>query len=364
MATGITRLSDLVQSEVWNDYFYQLTPKTSALVLSGILDRTPTYDALALSESTATNMRFTRPLKERSKGWKADGTNPTTSEKIVTGQMMTPFLKRFHKLGWNQLAAHIAGLSGLVSMGQASFKQNLKISPGDPSAALAVMMRDLWNEDLQQTLIAMLEGVFASTSNVPSHTSTPAGLSGQAINAAISTGTITANNRISPATLGAAAALLSDRGGDLTTAIVHPQLYYGNLLPGNITPFQQTSGQDWQIPRYLDYNIILDDSLPVDLTTPGYPKYTSFLFGNGSVCFGDGKLDSLTGAEVMRDADQAEDFLITRRAYILQPKGLSYKGAIPVSGEGPSDADFALGESWDRADDLKNIRIVKMVTNG
>lgn len=365
MALGTTRLADLVQSVIWGEYFYQLTNKTSALVLSGILDRTPEYDAMSLMESTGMNMKFVQPLRERSRGWKADGTNVTTSEKFQTAQMYVPFLKRYHKLGWNQLAAHIAGLSDFVSMGRASWGQNVKIQPGDTSAALAIMMRDLWNEDLQQTLIAVLNGMFASTANIANFADGgTAGMASQSIDASITTGTISAANRISPATLGRSAALLSDRGGDLTTMVIHPQVYYGNLLPSNITPNVQTSGQDWQIPRYLDYNIILDDTLPLDLTNPAYPKYTSYLFGNNSVCFGDGKLDGLTGAEVIRDADQAEEYLFTRRAYIIQPKGVSYAGATPVSGEGPSDTDFAAGASWRRSDFTKNIKVTRLITNG
>lgn len=364
MALGTTRLADLVQEQNWYDYFYQRTNKTSALTLSGILDQTPEYDAMSLMQSTGMNMRFVQPLRERSRGWKADGTNVTTSEKFVTAQMYVPFIKRYHKLGWNQLAAHIAGLSDFVSMGRASWGQNVKIQPGDVSAALALMMRNLWNEDLQQTLIAVLNGMFASTTNIANFTDGTAGMASQSIDASITTGTITAANRISPATLGRSAALLSDRGGDLTTMVIHPQIYYGNLLPNNITPNFQASGQDWQIPRYLDYNIILDDTLPLDLTLPAYPKYTSYLFGKGSVCFGDGKLDSLTGAEVTRDADQAEEYLFTRRSYIIQPKGVSYAGAIPVSGEGPSDATFATGASWSRSDFAKNIKITRLITNG
>jgi hypothetical protein len=366
MATGTTRLADLVQEQNWYDYLYLKTNKTSALTLSGIFDQTPEYDNMALMPSSGINMRVVQPLRERARGFKADGTNVTTSEKFVTAQMYVPFLKRYHKLGWNQLAAHIAGLSDFVSMGRASWGQNVKIQPGDTSAALALMMRDLWNEDLQQTLIALLNGVFASTTNVANFTTdnTTPGMASQSIDASITTGTITAANRISPATLGRSAALLSDRGGSLTTMIMHPQVYYGNLLPSNITPNFQTSGQDWQIPRYLDYNIILDDTLPLDLTNPAYPKYTTYLFGKGSICFGDGKLEPITGAEVIRDADQAEEYLFTRRFYMMQPKGISYAGATPVSGEGPSDADFSVGTAWKRSDFVKNINITRLITNG
>jgi hypothetical protein len=322
------------------------------------------YDDLALSPGLSANIPFTRPLVERATGWKGDGTNSTTAEKIVMSQMNVPFLKRKHKLGWNQLASHVAGTSGLLTLGKASWGREVKINPGDTSALLANLMTDLWNEDLQQTIIQILVGCFASTTNTANITDGTAGLGTNSVDASITTGTITSANRLSPATLGQASGALSDRGNTLTTMAIHPEVYYRNILPNNITPNQQISGQDWQIPRYLQYNIILDDTLPVDRTLPAYPKYTSFLFAPGSIAFGDGRLDALTGAEVQRDIDQTEDFLHTRRAYIVQPKGMSYTGAVPTSGDGPSDATLALGASWARCDYSKNIGIVRLITNG
>jgi hypothetical protein len=365
MATGTTRLADLVVPSVFDPYRFNLSSKTSALVLSNILDTSPAHVAVAGSAGLKSTIPFTRPLVERARGWKADGTNSTTAEKILTGQMDVPRLKRFHKLGWNQLAAHIAGLSQTMTMGRASWGANVKINPGDVSSTLATMIADLWNEDLQQTLIAMLTGCFASNSNVAGWTdNTAPGLASQSLDTTVTTGATTAVNRVSPATLGRAAGLLSDRGNQLSTLAVHPEVYWGNLLPNNITPNQQTSGQDWQIPRYLQYNLLLDDTLPVDRTLPLYPKYTSYMFAPGSVCFGDYKMDDEVGTEVTRDADQAEEYLFTRRMYMLQPKGVSYAGAVPASGEGPDDATFALGATWQRADYAKNIGIVRLVTNG
>jgi hypothetical protein len=364
MAVGITRLQDLVVPAIWYPYFSQLSPKTSAFLMSGVMDRNPSYDDMALSKGLIANVPFTRPLVERAQAWKADGTNATTAEKMVTAQMNVPLLKRRHKLGWNQLANHIAGTTGILTMGKASWGEEVKISPGDTSSLLANLMIDLWNEDLQQTVFQVLTGCFASTANANGFVDGTAGLVSQSIDATITTGVISVGNRVSPATLGRAAGVLSDRGSTLTTLAIHPEVYYGNLLPNNVTPNFQTSDQQWQIPRYLQYNLILDDTLPVDRALPAYPKYTSYLLAPGSIAFGDGKLDALTGAEVQRDVDQAEDFLHTRRAYLVQPKGMSYVGAAPATGEGPSDATFATGASWNRCDYAKNIGIVRLITNG
>jgi len=218
----------------------------------------------------------------------------------------------------------------------------------------------------------MLNGCFASTTNVANWTELNGknpGLQDLVLNANLNSTQVTANaavgiaNRISPLTIGGAQSLLSDRANKLTTIAMHPNCYNLNILPNNITPNLQTTSQVWNIPRYLDLDIILDDTLPVDLTNPLYPKYTSYLFAKSSIMFGDNQMSSGEGAELQRDVDNTEDFLTTRRKYMIQMGGMSYSGSYGSGGEGPSDADLATAANWQRADDIKNMGIIKLVTN-
>lgn len=365
MATGTTRLTDLVTPAIFYDYLHQQSTKTSALIKSGVFARSPDYNDMAGSKGTALSIPFTRPLTERSRTWKADGSNDTTAEKLISGQMTVPLLKRRHKLGWNDLAMHIAGITDLFSMGKASWGYQAKITPGDNSSKLLMMLTNLWNEDIQQTLISILTGMFASVTNVASVADASAtGLAGLNLDVAITSSTITALNKINPQTLGKAASLLGDYGSRLRTMMVHPEIYYNGMLPSNITPSLQTSSQDWQVPTYLDYQVILDDTLPVDRTLPLYPKYTTYVLAPGAVAFGDNDLGYLTGMALTRDEDQTEEYLHTRKAMIMQPIAASYVGPIPADGGGPTDAMLATAANWSRADSIKNIGIVRIVTNG
>jgi hypothetical protein len=365
MAIGTTRLSDLVVPEVWYPYFVQQSVKTSALLRSGILMMSEEYNRLAGNAGLKFDIPFLRPLVERSNEWRADGTNSTTAEKLVAGTTTTALRKRRHKLGMNDLAAHISGISTIVRMGKASWGFNASIEPGDMSGALAFMMTNLWNEDLQASLISVLKGSFASTTNVANvNDSNSPGLAELNLNVAVTTGTITSANKVSPVTLGRAASLLGDFGGMLSTLIVHSDVYFANLQPSNITPQQQTNSQTWAFNKYLDYNLIFDDQLPVDRTNPLYPVYTSYLIAPGAIAFGEAELAPGLGAEITRDGDQAEDFLHTRKAYFMQPQGVSYAGTVPAHGAGPSDATMELGATWARSNFIKNIGMVQIKTNG
>lgn len=372
MAVNVTRLADIVNPIIFYPYTYEFSVKTNAFIQSGILARSAEYDQMAGSKGSAVTIPFLRPYSGRSIAWKADGSNTSDSIKQTSAQMGVPFMRRRAKFAWNNLAAAIAGISGTYTMGRASWGYNAIAQPGDATLNLAHYLSDFWNEDLQQTVFAMLNGCFGSTTNVAGWTELNGknpGLQDLILDSTLSTAQVTASatiglaNRISQVTIGGSQSLLSDRGNKIDTIAMHPTCYYTNILPNNITPNLQTTSQVFKAPRYLDLDIILDDTLPVDRANPLYPKYTSYLFAKSSIMFGDYKMDSGEGAELFRDVDQTEDFLTMRRKSLVQMGGMSYVGSYGVAGEGPSDADLATAANWQRADDIKNMGIVKLVTN-
>ena len=370
--TNVMRLANVVNPIIFYPYFFEFSVKTSAFIKSGIFARSAEYDTMAGSKGSAVNIPFLRPYVGRAIPWRADGNNIPDSISQGSATMQIPFMRRRSKMAWNNLAAAIAGIGEVFTMGPSSWGYNAIAKPGDISATLSHYMADFWNEDLQQTVISMLNGAFSSVTNVPGFidlNGNNPGLQDLILDATLSTAQVTANaavgvaNRVSPLTVGGAQSLLSDRGNKLSTIAMHPHVYYTNILPNNITPNLQTTAQVWNAPRYLDLDIILDDTLPVDRTNPAYPKYTSYLFAKSSIMFGDYKMDSGEGAELYRDVDQTEDFLTTRRKYLVQLGGTSYAGTYGVAGEGPSDIDLSTSANWQRSDDIKNLGVVKLITN-
>ena len=88
--------------------------------------------------------------------------------------------------------------------------------------------------------------------------------------------------------------------------------------------------------------------------------YTSYLFAEGAVGRGEGVPASLTPVETDRDSLASTDILITRRALVLHPQGMKWKG-VSVSGATPSNAELANGANWERVADVKKMGIVKLV---
>ena len=68
--------------------------------------------------------------------------------------------------------------------------------------------------------------------------------------------------------------------------------------------------------------------------------------------------------EVGRDALKGIgiDYLVSRRAFLLHPRGVRFKAAS-VAGITPSNSELAAKANWERVYEPKDIRIVKMVKN-
>lgn len=92
----------------------------------------------------------------------------------------------------------------------------------------------------------------------------------------------------------------------------------------------------------------------------GNGVYTSYLFAEGAIGRGEGVPATLTPVETDRDSLASTDILITRRALVLHPQGMKFKG-VSVSGATPSNSELANGANWERVADIKKMGIVKLV---
>lgn len=84
--------------------------------------------------------------------------------------------------------------------------------------------------------------------------------------------------------------------------------------------------------------------------------YTTYLFAKGSIGRGEGTPVDFVPYETDRDSLAGEDFLISRRAFVLHPMGVRWVGHS--EGVTPSNAELATGANWERVYEDKNIGIV------
>jgi hypothetical protein len=181
--------------------------------------------------------------------------------------------------------------------------------------------------------------------------------------------TTDAANLISSAAVEDTRFLLGDAYDKFTGIIMH-SVPFKRLRNLDLIDFVPVSMQDpmaGSIPMYMGLRVLVDDTMTKTAgSTSGY-KYDTFLFGQGAfarvdipMVSGDSNIELYRQPLAGTGAGQVD--IITRKYFILHPRGISYTGSL--AGEvSPSDAELA-ADNWTQAFLTKNIRIARLRTNG
>jgi len=306
-----TKISNIIVPTVFNPYVVQETNRLDAFVQSGIIQNDVALDKLALSGGTIINMPFFNDLSGDSEGL-SDAVSLTVNP-ITTGQDAARLHMRGKAWGVNDLAEALSG--------------------ADPMQVIASKVAKFWVGERSKILFKSLAGIeTTAATNVHDISALVGELA--VINA---TSVIDAKQ------------LMGDNAEKLTAIGMHSAVY-SKLQKDNLIIYLPTSNGLVNIPTYLGYKIIVDDSCPV---TGGV--YTTYLFGQGAFGLGNGAAPTPT--ETDRDSLMGEDILINRQHFILHPRGIKWTEAAVV-GKTPTFAEIATATNWDKVYDTKSCRIV------
>ncbi|MBW1915155.1 MAG: coat protein [Deltaproteobacteria bacterium] len=326
-----TKISDIIVPEVFAPYIIERTVEISTLVLMGIVVPDPELDILAQRGGNLINMPFFTDLDGDDEILSDSGS--LTPGGIGTGQDKAVLHMRGRAWGVNDLAMSLSG--------------------ADPMGAIADLVAEYWNRREQDLIINTLTGVFAD--NIANDSSDLVS------DISIEDGDNAADaNKIGVDAVIDAKQKLGDAAGKLIALAIH-SVVYSRLQKLNLIEFIPDARGEVNIPTYLGYRVIVNDNCPADAgSTSGY-KYTSYLFGRGAIGRGEG--NAPIPVETDRDSLAGEDYLIHRRHFLLHPRGVAWQ-ASSVAGEAPTNAECAMAVNWNRVYERKNIRLVKLVTNG
>jgi hypothetical protein len=147
-------------------------------------------------------------------------------------------------------------------------------------------------------------------------------------------------------------ATFGDAIGGLAGIAFHPAIYH-NLKKRDLISFEKESMGDLEVETYRGLRVIVDRNMPVD-TSGADPVYTSYLFGNGAVGFGQG--NAPIPSETDRDSLAGEDYLITRTHFLMHPRGIAWQEG-GVAGESPTNAELEPAARWSRVYEREQVRI-------
>lgn len=325
MADKVTKLTDVIVPELFTQYVLEQTKEKSELINSGAIENNPQLDILVNGGGTTLKMPKWNDLTGDSQVFSENSDIET--DKITAHKEIAALLLRAKGWSAHDLSAALAG--------------------DDPMRRIAERVAAWWIRDEKRIVMSILKGVFAST-DMADHVLDETGTSG-------------ADTKISGKLVLDAKQLMGDAADDLTLIYMHSAVFT-ELQKQQLIAYRQPTDADIRIPTYLGYNVICDDSAPVELGTGGAKdKFTTYLLSRGCIQRGSGTPVGFVGTETFRNAKKSVDELYNRQAKVLHPKGMSWKGTT-VTDETPSNAELALGGNWERAAaESKQVGMVALV---
>lgn len=336
MAT--VRLSDIINTIVFQDLPAVNAPEKTAFFESGIVVRNGLLDSLANAAGKTAELPFWRDI-DATIAPNLSNDNPAsiaTPEKIVQSEQTAR--KAFLNKGMSA-----TDLATEIAMG--------------PNAMQHIRNRidTYWLRQWQRRLIATTNGVLADNIaanggdmviNVASES-----IAGQS-----------ASTRFNADAFTNAVYTMGDMADQLRAIAVHSAVMAQMVKNDDIVYIPDSQGR-LIIPTYKGLRVIVDDSLTVTAgTTDGF-KYTSVLFGEGAFGYGEGS--PVTPVEVDREAAQGNgagiETLWTRKTWILHPFG--YQNTGTPAAESFSLTELAAATAWSRVVERKNTPIAFLVTN-
>jgi len=312
---AVTKIANVIVPDVFNPYVVEKTAELSALFQSGIIRPDAALDTLARTGGTLLQMPFWTDLTGADEV--LSDAAALTPQNIAASKDIARLHARGKAWGVNDLAKALSG--------------------DDPMAQIGNLVADYWARRFQALLISTLTGAFASSS-----------MSGNVHDISAVTGA----DAFTGSTFIDAAHKLGDAESKLTAVMVH-SLVFATMRKQNLIEFIPNSEGVYNIPTYLGKRVIVDDSMPASSGV-----YTTYLFGEGAIGYGEGEAPVPT--ETDRDSLAGEEYLINRRHFIMHPRGVKWNEAS-VAGEFPTNAECEAAANWTRVYENKNIRIVKFV---
>ena len=316
-----TTLQDIINpTALFENYVVNRTSELSAIIQSGIITRDSKFDQLASEAAQVHNMPFFTDLNGDSEDI-VEGTS-LTEAKIGSKMDTSTTIRRAKMWGATDLSAQLAGT--------------------DPMSAIGDLVAGFWARDHQKELLNILDGVFAATSmsdhvlDISGKTGKAAAFSGEAFIDAMQ--------------------LMGDARNSLTAVVMHSatKSYLDKL--NLIQTIRQSDAVSFD--TYMGRRVIVDDSCPA-----AAGNYTTYLFGEGAIAYGVGSPVGLVPVEVDRDKRKGSgvNYLISRKAFIMHPRGVAWKNKTRAHAESVSRAELKDAGNWERVYEPKQIRIVKFV---
>jgi len=202
---------------------------------------------------------------------------------------------------------------------------------------VAQQVVEYWQDIDQDTLLAILKGVFSMTSTKGA--------------AFVEKHSYTVDGPMEATSLNSATAqACGDRKKKFAMIFLHSvvatNLENLNLLTALKYTDKEGVTRDLTLYTWNGKLVITDDGMPVETGEDGSATYTSYVLGEGAIEYED--IGAKVPYEMARDpkTNGGQDTLYTRQRKVFAPKGISYEKKTQAS-LSPTDAELSNGGNWD-----------------
>lgn len=322
-----TTLQDVIVPELFEPYVINRTMELSALYQSGIIVNNEEFNRLASEAAPIHQMPFFEDLTGDSEDV-LEGVD-LVAKGIKSNKDVSTTIRKANMWSATDLSAALAGT--------------------DPMAAIGNLVAGYWAREYQKILIQVLTGAFGSYTNEETETVTP--LADHILD--ISKMSAAAAQKISASAFIDALQLLGDAQGQLTGVVMHSATK-SYLKKQNLIQTERDS-TSVEFDTYQGRRVIVDDGCPV-----AGDVYTTYLFGQGAIAFGNGSPVGFVPTEVDRDKKKGSgvDYLINRKTFIMHPRGIKWTNLVREHVETPTKEELMNAKNYERVYESKQIRIV------
>lgn len=343
---ALTQLSDVIIPAVYMSYGAVNSPELTDFFQSGVAVRNPVIDNAFKAGGTIAHLPFWKDLDPTIEpNYSTDSpTDVAVPNKIVAGEMLARVANMNQAYSAADLVAELAGSS--------------------PMRRIRARFGTYWSRQFQARVIAALKGLLLD--NIAND-------AGDLVNSiAIQDGlAATDANLFSRVAFTGALFTAGDQFDKFVAIAVHSIVYQRMVNEDDIdflppsTPDPNLPLNRQRVPYFLGKRVIVDDSMPVAAGSTSGFIYTSVLFGEGAIGYGENTPEN--PVEVYRRPDQGNgggvEQLWERKSWVVHPFGFAFVSGS-VAGQSPTLAEMALAANWDRRIQRKNVPLAFLLSNG
>lgn len=342
----VTQIGNMVEPQVWQPYMTETTAEVSALFRSGVIQQNEEFDEMTSQKGQFVELPFFKDLARGSLDSGFASQKHTDSDTISVNARAS---------GKQRAVKHRRA----DSWGTADLVQN--VIGDDPLEGVAELIADFWASEIELAVLMTLNGLFKASGPLGSNNANHIVDIGAEDGTSDTKVTIAGpNDRAEP--LIDAMNKLGDNWDNITAIAMHSKPF-SDLQKANLIEFEPLDVQDLRIPRFMGRQVVVDDNLPYTPGTgsPAVDRYTTYLFGEGAVGYGEGSPE--VPFETERDAREngGQEVIVSRRHFTAHVNGIQYSG--DPADDTPTQSELETASDYSLEYESKNVHVTAVEHN-